>query len=177
MTDRRQPRGQSSPTKTRERGDERLADHGVTVLLLKRALLTVGIIASIVVDPGAAGERQRRSAVPRRAGEGRVDVDAPAAHHDRQVSVDIDEPVVRNDRRDLGAEQLSRTSLIQRVDAVNDPRRRVGKPLRENAGKEQVLGGARTALLTQHPLYGAITRTAIGQGPQGFNELNQRRVE
>ncbi len=75
------------------------------------------------------------------------------------------------------AEQLSRTSAIQRVDTVNDARLCLGKPLSQSTGEKQVLGGAGTAVLTQHPLHCAITRAAIRQCPYGFNKVEQRGVK
>jgi hypothetical protein len=161
----------------RQRSDERLADGRVAVLLLKRLLLGVWVIASRNVGPRTARQRQGRAAIPRGTWEGCVDFDALTVQRDCQVSVNVNEPLVRNGRCGRNAEQLSRTSAIQRVDTVNDARLCLGEPLSQSTGEKQVLGGAGTAVLTQHPLHCAITRAAIRQCPYGFNKVEQRGVK
>jgi hypothetical protein len=145
--------------------------------LLKRPLLRVRVIASRIVHPRAARERQRRETIPCWARERRVDLHTLPSNGDRQISVDVYEPVVRNSRRDGGAEQLTRVSPIQGVDTVDDDGLGIGKAPGEDAGEEQVLGGACTAVLAQHPLHCAITRAAIRQCPYGFNKVEQRNVK
>lgn len=145
--------------------------------LLERPLLRVRVIASRIVYSRAARERQRRETIPCWARERRVDLDTLRSKVDRQVSVDVYEPVVGYGRRDGGAEQLARVTPIQGVDAVDDHGLSIGKALGEDAGEEQVLGGACTAVLAQHPLHCAITRAAIRQCPYGFNKVEQRSVK
>jgi hypothetical protein len=74
----------------------------------------------------------------------------------------------------FSAEQLSRTSAIQRVDTVNDAR--LCEPLSQSTGEKQVLGGTGAATLAQHPLHAAITRTTIGQCLHSFDQVEQGGV-
>jgi hypothetical protein len=91
--------------------------------------------------------------------------------------VNVDEPVVGNDRRDRGAKQLARASTAQCVDTMNDDGLGIREALREDVGKEQVLGGARATTLAQHPLDGAVARTSVGQRSHGFDQIDQRGVQ
>src|ERR1022692_781200 len=104
--------------------------------LLKRPLLRVRVIASLIVHPRATRERQRRETIPCWARERRVDLYPLPSKSDRQVSVNVYKPVVGNGRRDAGAEQLARATPIQGVDAVDDHGLGIGETLGEDAGKE-----------------------------------------
>ena len=90
--------------------------------LLKRPLLRVRVIASRIVRPGTARERQRRETIPCWSWESHVDLHTLPSKRDLQVSVDVYEPVVRNGRRGGRAEQLRGRD--------HGPRRRRGGRLR-----------------------------------------------
>src|ERR1019366_8787723 len=111
------------------------------------------------------------------AGERRVDLHTLSSKSDRQVSVNVYEPVVGNGGRDGGAEHLARASTVQCVDAVDDGGLGIGKALGEDAGEEQVLGGARTASLTKHRVNRAVARSPVGNRADGLHQVDQRGVE
>jgi len=95
------------------------------------AFVGVGVGAGFVVVAGAAGERHRGAAVPRRAGEGRVDDDAVAVEADGQVAVDVDEAGGRDRGGGGGAEAGGGGLAIDAIDAMNEPRQRFGEALTE----------------------------------------------
>jgi hypothetical protein len=52
----------------------------------------------------------------------------------------------------------------------------VGEALGKDAAEEQVLGGACTALLAQHPLHRAVNRAPLGDRADGLHQVDQRGV-
>lgn len=144
--------------------------------LLKSPLLRVRVIASRIVHPRAARERQRRETIPCWAGERRVDLHPLPSKSNRQVSVNVYEPVLGNGRRDGGAEQFTRASTVQRVDTVDDGGLGIRKALGEDAGEETVLGGACTAPLAEHPVNRAVARAPVGNCADGLHQVEQRGV-
>lgn len=75
--------------------------------------------------------------------------------------MDVDESSLGDGLSDGGAEQLTGASTVQPVDAVNDQRLALGKPVAQHVSEEQVLGRARTATLAQHPLDCAVARPTV----------------
>jgi hypothetical protein len=143
------------------------------VLLLERRLLSVGVATRLVVVSRPTGKRQRGAPVPRLAWERRVDLHTLALDGDRDKAVNIDKTLLGDDFSYLGAEKLQCARAIQRVDAVHDQRLGLREPLRQCPGEEQMLGGAGTATIAQHPLYRALARATIRQPPHSFDELEE----
>lgn len=121
--------------------------------------------------------RQRRETIPCGAGERRVDLHPLPSKSDRQVSVNVYKPVIGNGRRDSGAEQLTRAITVQRVDTVDDGELGIRKALGDDAGEKQVLGGACTAPLAEHPVNRAVARAPVGKRADGLHQVDQRRVQ
>jgi hypothetical protein len=108
---------------------------------------------------------------PTAARERRVHVDTSAVYHDGEVPMDISEPILGDRLCNGSAEKLGSASPVQLVDAVDDQRLGLGEALRQRLGEKQVLCGAGAATLVQHPRHGAVTRTAIGQRPHSFDQV------
>ncbi len=87
--------------------------------------------------------------------------------------MDIHEPRLRDYLCNIATEQLAGTSAIKRVDAMHDRRLGLGEALSQQPSQEQVLGGASTSTLAQHPLDGTVTRTTIGESANRFDQLEK----
>jgi len=94
---------------------------------LKRSLLGVRVSIDRMIAPVTAGERERGAAIPRRAGEGRIQDPRLTVQHDHEIPVDIHEPIIRDHVGDRGPEQLPGAIVIQPIDAMNDLRLVLGK--------------------------------------------------
>lgn len=114
--------------------------------------------------------------VPRDARERRVDLRTLPIEHDSDVAMDVNETALRDRWGDLSAEQLLRASAIERVDAMHDPRVGLREALSKHPSKEQVLGGARAAPLTQHALHRPVARSPVWKRPHRFDKIEKRSV-
>jgi hypothetical protein len=90
--------------------------------------------------------------------------------------VHVNQPARRDGLGDAGAEQVKGASVIERVDAMHYTRGRLGKPLGERFGEEQMLGRAGATTLAQHPRDRPISGATIRQGSHSFDKLDKRCV-
>ncbi len=90
--------------------------------------------------------------------------------------MDIHEPRLGNYPRNVWTEQLAGTSAVKHVDAMDYRWLGLGKALSQQPSQKQVLGGARASPLAQHPLDAAVTRTAIRESADSFDQLEKRRT-
>lgn len=90
--------------------------------------------------------------------------------------MDIYETRLGDYLRNVWTEQLAGTSAIKHVDAMHDLRIGLGEALGQQPRQKQVLGGASASPLAQHPLDGAITRPAIRERANSFDQLDQQRT-
>ena len=90
--------------------------------------------------------------------------------------MDIHEPRLGDYLRNVWAEQLAGTSAVKHVDAMDYRWVGLGEALSQQPSQKQVLGGASASPLAQHPLDAAVTRTAIRESADSFNQLEKRRA-
>lgn len=90
--------------------------------------------------------------------------------------MDINKPFRRNGARCRIAEEKLRVVAIQPVNAVNDPRLRLGKPLGDRLGEKEVLGRARSTAFAQHAPDRSIAGPSVWQRPNSVDECGQGAV-
>ena len=118
-------------------GDEGLSHGGVAVARYERPLVKIGVVASHDILAWPAGQRNGRLAIPELApGEGHVERDLASAEPDQQISVDVDQTVLRDGCCDLVTVALADLLARSTVHAVHDLRLRIWEAFGEHLGKE-----------------------------------------
>ena len=159
---------------TCERCDEGLSYGGGTVACFKRSLVPVGVVACTDILAWPASQRKGRLTVPGLVSwECHVERDLAFVDPDQEVSVDVNQAILRNGGCYLVAEALADLFALGAVHAVHELRLRMREAFGEHLREEEVLDRARTAAFSEQAIDGAVGRAAVGQRPHGLDEVDQ----